>query len=41
MKGSMLAEQIDREYRMRQIYEKKQNKNRKDEQTKKKKTKQS
>lgn len=41
MKGSMLAEQIDREYRMRQMYEKKQNKNRKDEQTKKKKTKQS
>lgn len=36
MKGSMLAEQIDREYRMRQMYEKKPNKDRKEEQAKKK-----
>ncbi len=40
MKGSMLAEQIDREYRMRQMYEKKPNKDRKEKQVKKK-TKQS
>lgn len=35
MKGSMLAEQIDREYRIRQMYKEKQNKNSKSEEKKK------